>query len=228
MIVLVVMTDGRRECLLQSMESLERLDGPISRRVIHDDSGDHDHHLWIMGQFPGWDYVFTGTRSGFDGAYRSVRDWLKANTTEPYVLSTEDDFVIQRPVELDPLLDVLDAHPYLAQLVAKRQAWNRHERAAGGIIEQDPSGYDDMMDRAGTRWVEHRRFWSTNTSLFRRALLDPEWPTGPESEGRFTHHLLQYGYDDIAGEDVRFGFIGGRFDPPLIEHIGHFRNGTGY
>ena len=43
MICVVVMTDGR-SYIQQSIESLEvELLGPISRKVIHDDSGDELH-----------------------------------------------------------------------------------------------------------------------------------------------------------------------------------------
>lgn len=216
MIVLAVMTDGRRECIEQTIPSLDLLAGPITTRMIHDDSGDAEYRRWLRRTFPDWQLVETPGRSGFDGAYRSVRGWLARETTEPFIFSTEDDFVINGPVDLRAMMTVLDANAHVVQLVLKRQAWNESERAAGGIIEQHPDDYEQCDG-----WVEHRRFWSTNPSLFRRDNLTHQWPKGAHSEGRFTYQLL-------ADPDVRFAFWGHRDDPPRVEHIGHQRVGTGY
>lgn len=42
MITLVIMTDGRRDCLQRTVDSLHRLNGPITKAVIHADGGDTD------------------------------------------------------------------------------------------------------------------------------------------------------------------------------------------
>jgi hypothetical protein len=218
MIVLVVMSDGRSDYLTRSVASFAHLHGTITTRIIHDDSGDDDHHAWLRRHFPDFQLVTTHGRQGFAGAYRSARNWLKTCTVEPFILSTEDDFVINRPVDVDDMAAALTGNPHLIQLVLKRQPWNPAEQAAGGIIEQHP---DDYTQRAG--WVEHRRFFSTNTSVYRRSLLDVEWPEGADSEGHFGIGLL-----DRYGPTARFAFWGAKDDPPLISHIGHERIGVGY
>jgi hypothetical protein len=70
-------------------------------------------------------------------------------------------------------------------------------------------------------WTEHRRFFTTNPSVYRTSLCKLGWPQESESEGKFTHRLL-------ADPLLRFAFWGRKFDPPLCEHIGTIRAGAGY
>jgi hypothetical protein len=115
---------------------------------------------------------------------------------------------------------VLNEQRHLVQLVLRRQPWNAEERAAGGIVEQHPDDYQDATD--GTNyWLEHRRFFSTNPSLYHRSLLTRSWPDGEHSEGMFTHDLLR-------DETLRFAFWGARDSGEWVTHIGRERVGTGY
>lgn len=220
MISLVVMTDGRADCLTESVASLDQLHGPITRRIIHDDSGDSDYRDWLTATFPQFDLVATSRRSGFSGAYAHAWRHL-AELPEPFVFSTEDDFVFTRPVDLVGMMDVLDENPCLAQLALRRQPWNAEERAAGGIVEQHPGDYREMFDQGHRHWLEHRRFFTTNPSLFRRSLCERGWPDMPQSEGMFSHALF-------TNPEVRCGFWGSRDSGEWVRHIGHQRVGVGY
>lgn len=218
MILLLVMTDGRAVCLERTIPAAEEaLSGPISRRLIHDDSGDPDYRAWLCATFPGFEVVGTEQRAGFAGAIRSAWAHVRA---ERFVFHLEDDFVITRPVDLLAMAGVLDERPELVQLALRRQPWNDTERDAGGIIECRPDAYDERRTSAAA-WLEHRLFFTTNPSLYRSALCAREWPPGQFSEGRFTHELLE-------DPDVRFGFWGRRESGEWCEHIGHERVGMGY
>lgn len=221
MIALLVMTDGRRDCIERTIASAdENLHGPIGTRLIHDDSGDLAYTGWLRQTFPDWRVVATPQRSGFGGAIRSAWSTLRRGD-DAFVFHLEDDFTFNRPVDLSAMASVLLTRPYLVQLVLRRQPWNDEERAAGGIVEQHPDDYDEQSSRIGT-WLEHRRFFSTNPSLYRRSLIDAhDWPQGAESEGHFTHRLL-------SDPDLRFAFWGAREDDPWVTHIGRERVGTGY
>lgn len=223
MIALIVMTDGRRDCIEKSIATFGLLDGPITRRVIHDDSGDADNHRWLAETFPEFELVTTPGRSGFACAYRSARAWLRKNTTEPFIFSTEDDFTIQQPIPLDTMRHLLDMHPELLQLALRRQAWSPEEVAAGGVVERNPEQFTDRHNVGlAAPWLAHRAFFTTNSSLFRRSLLDVEWPEGAQSEGRFTIALRERFPDGV------FGYWGERESAPAIHHIGHERVGVGY
>lgn len=221
MIALVVMTDGRREYIARTIPSaLEQLRGPITRRIIHDDSGDPTYRAWLRSEFPSFEIVETPGRSGFSGAYASAWSFLAEHVLEPWIFSTEDDFTFNRPVDLAAMARVLEANPHVVQLALRRQAWNETERFAGGVVEASPDAYVDVED-GDDRWLEHRLFFTTNPALYRRALVDGGWPDGKHSEGLFTHRVLR---DPVA----RFGYWGPRTDPPWVEHIGVERKGTAY
>lgn len=220
MIAVVVMTDGRRDCIEQAIASMHHLHGPITRKLIHDDSGDSDYRGWLVATFPQFDLVATGNRSGFGGAYNNAWRHL-ARLPERFVFSTEDDFVFTRPVDLLAMADVLDENLCLHQLALRRQPWNPEERLAGGIVEQHPGDYRELFDHGHRHWLEHRRFFTTNPSLIRRSLCEQGWPTDEHSEGVFSHRLF---VDPAA----RCGFWGSRDSGEWVEHIGHQRVGTGY
>lgn len=219
-VALVVMTDGRRECIIQAIPSLfANVHGPISHQVIHDDSGDRDYQDWLRAAFPTFDVIYTPKRSGFGGAYANAWRYL-SDLPQRYVLSVEDDFTYNRPVDLLAMAEILDWYPHIVQMALRRQPWNAEEKAAGGIVEQHPDDYTDHSD-GDNHWLEHRRFLTTNPSLFRTELCKRGWPDVKHSEGVITHQLL----DDPS---VRFAFWGKRSDDPWVTHIGEQRNGTGY
>lgn len=219
-VAVLVMTDGRDDCLMDTVPTLDMLGGPITDRIVHDDTGDPDHHAQLRRWLPDWQIIATTRRSGFGGAYRHAYEWLRATTTATHIFATEDDFRITRLVDLTAMAEVLDTHPYLAQLALRRQPWNDVETAAGGIVESRPDNYTDCRsDHAD--WLEHRLFWTTNPSLFPRRILDRPWPTGLRSEGRFSADLF-------TDPDVRCGFWGARDSGEWCHHIGHQRVGHGY
>ena len=221
MICLLVMTDGRGDCLHDTMISAaDSLRGPVTRWLIHDDSGDEDYSRWLRARYSEWEIVSTPGRSGFGGAIRSAWSYI-AGRAERFVFHLEDDFTFRRPVDLAEMAEVLYARPYLMQLALRRQPWNDAEHLAGGIVEQHPEDFTEVTDPTGKTWLEHRRFFTTNPSLYRSELCRQPWPRGPESEGHFTHQLL-------ASPAVRFGYWGAMASGEAVTHIGHERIGTGY
>ena len=224
MIVLLVLTDGRRTCIERTLASAaDKLHGPITRRVIHDDSADPAYRRWLLEEFPTFEVVSTGTRSGFGGAIRSAWSYL-AETAEyddaRYVFHLEDDFTFNQPVYLHRLAAVLELNPHLVQLALRRQPWNAAERAAGGVVEQHPEAYEEHH-LGLLKWLEHRLHFTTNPSLYRRSLTWHGWPEGAHSEGRFGLKLLE-------DPDLRFGYWGGRDSGEWVHHIGDVRAGSGY
>lgn len=222
-IVLLVMTDGRRDCIEQTIASArENLAGDITRKVIHDDSGEPAYRLWLGAWFGDFEIVSTGQRSGFGGAIRSA--WRHLRTfpgAERHVFHLEDDFTFNRTVDIDAMAELLDTLPHLAQIALRRQPWNHSEKKAGGVVEQHPGDYTEQTSSArGWSWLEHRRFFTTNPSLYRVSLLDYGWPEGTHSEGHFTQRLLDNG--------LSFAYWGARDSGEWVHHIGKERLGVGY
>lgn len=217
-IALIVMTDGR-DTITETIRSFdERVTGPVTHRVIHDDSGDESHRRHLIELFPGF-RVIGGNRSGFGGAI--IRAWRHLRTVPvDWVFHLEDDFTFNRPVALGDIAEVMTANPHIAQMALRRQPWNAEERSAGGVVELNPDRYEDRIDGCH-EWLEHRSFFTTNPSLYRRSLCDIGWPKGNESEGRFTAKL-------IADPEIRFGYWGSRQSGEWVTHIGEERRGRGY
>lgn len=153
---------------------------------------------------------------GFAGAIQ--RGWDQLETS--FVFHLEADFLFHVPVPVQSMLTVLDQFPHLAQLVLKRQPWNESEKLAGGIVEQHPDDYQER-EWAGWAWTEHRRFFSTNPSIYSSRIFRMGWPQEPQSEGVFTHKLLK-------DPHLRFAFWGSKYARPTVQHIGHDRAGVGY
>lgn len=214
------MTDGRTDCIQRTIASAETaLGSDITHRVIHDDTGDTEHRDVLRGMFPEFEVIGQPARQGFGGAIRSAWRYV-GQLPARFVFHLEDDFTFNEQIPLADMAKVLDRNPHLVQLALRRQPWNPAEMAAGGIIEQHPGEYHECSDGVST-WLEHRRFFTTNPSLYRRTLCDIGWPEGDQSEGRF-------GIQICADPDVRFGYWGPASSDPKVHHIGDHRNGTGY
>lgn len=222
MITLMVITDGRRDILTETLAHLDFLDGEITRRVVHDDSGDRDNHLWLdsLGVFD--DIVATPQRSGFNGAMASARRWLTDQDRSPFVFWLEDDFRLFRTIPLLDMAAVLDERPHLAQMALRRQPVNAAEKRAGGVVEQWPHMYTDCRDDNGREWLAHRQFFTTNPALIPRAwITDPQWPVIPRSEEAFSKAIF-------TDAGTHCAYWGSRDSGVWVEHIGTHRVGTGY
>lgn len=158
-------------------------------------------------------------KMGFAGAIDYGWKRLRKQSVD-WVFHLEGDFTFERPVPIARMIGVLERRPELAQLVLKRQPWNEREKLAGGIIEADPQDFEQVTDR-GDVWTEHRKFWSTNPSLYSVGWCHQDWPQVERSEGVFTHRLLE-------DPQVKFGLWGAKKDPPAVIHIGDERTGNGY
>lgn len=225
---LLIVTDGRRDCLERTLDSAWEMLPPPEHVVVVND-GDTDYANWVRAEIvPMLGEWSTGTvvhelpfpeKRGFGGAIRA--GWALIGTGPGFVFHLEDDFVFERPVGIDRMAALLTARPELVQVALRRQPWNPEEHAAGGIVEQHPHDYGDETTEAGEPFLTHRRFFTTNPSLYRRSLIAHGWPETDHSEGVFTHRLL-------ADPEARFAFWGARTDSPWVTHIGTERVGTGY
>lgn len=227
--ILLVMTDGRRSCISRSIPSaLEMLSPVPMTRLIWNDSEDPDYASWLQQQFVPLGFQIGGDlrRRGFGGAIQAAWMNLRTIADTSSIVHAEDDFIFTRPIPLDRMQAQLDAHPYLLQMALRRQPVNDNEIAAGGIVEQQPDSYTECRDGEDA-WLEHRVCFTTNPSLYRWKMCLQSWPSGSNSEGNFTHHLLRAGVDGMGGEVIRFGFWGARDSGEWCQHIG-IRSGIGY
>lgn len=157
---------------------------------------------------------------GFHGAVQAAWDEAVASGCE-YVFHCELDFVFSEPVPIDRMIGVLERHPEVAQLSLKRQPMTADERAVGDILLANLEHCHEVVDGDDV-WVNQRRWFTTNPSLYRTDLCLRGWPQCRFSEGTFTIHYLE------DHPDHWFGVWGELYDPPRVTHIGHERAGVGY
>jgi hypothetical protein len=211
-VCLLLIDDGREDYLSRCLASLNPLNTLVSSIVLVQDN---EHDL------------------GFDGAIREGWDRVREVVGCHYVFHVESDFVFLRPPPLAEMRDILNRDPSVVQVALKRQPWNEVEHEAGGIVEANPAAYEERHLDEASMWQReepiglcpytvHRKFFTTNPSLYRASLCGRGWPEGPESEGRFGISLFEYNPELVSA------FYGGKFDPPMVEHIGRQRAGVGY
>lgn len=219
--LLMVMTDGRLDCLSRTIASAEeKLINGVTTRVIHDDTGDAKYRKSLVEQFPDYEVIGGPHRRGFGGAISNAWKYV-LSTDESYVFHLEDDFVFNEEIHLDRISDLLANRTYLIQVALKRQAWNQDEINAGGIVETDPASFEEVVS-GGEVWTEHKKFFTTNPCVYRSSLCQHGWPEGNESEGKFGISLKS------EFPDHKFAFWGGKYDKPMVTHIGKTRKGVGY
>lgn len=207
---LLVMTDGRFDCLRRTLASFdEHVLGEFAYRIMIDDSGDALYAERLEQRFGGYQITHNPGRHGFCGALNI--GWKTVPLDATHVFHLEDDFLCNVDVPLAEMAAVLDARPYLVQLVLKRQPWSEEEKAWGDLVR----GRVDRFEYVES-WVEHREYFSTNPNLMRTEWIRDGMMVIPECEGKFGLELL-------ADPSLRFAFWGSPDDPPVVHHIGDAR-----
>lgn len=230
MIALMVFTNGRSTIHPTIASAEANLDGLITERWIHDDSGDPHNHEMLRQRYPEYRLIAPVFNLGFGGAISNAWDHLRWHSSAEFVWHQEDDFTFNRKIDLHEMMHVLNARPHLVNLALRRQPVNEVEKHHGGIVECWPNEYHDREMYAemedGVRklsWLEHRLFFTTNPGMYRRQLMiDFNWPTQPNSERMFSDAVL------ASDPEAQFGYYGSRDSGEAVHHIGDVRTGTGY
>lgn len=161
---------------------------------------------------------------GFCGAIQTGWARLRANERArfEYVFHLEEDWSFERRFSIAHMARLLDVEPRIAQVALRR---GREPGEAQPVVEAFPDEFEDRVvgmlglgqPTRSQEWLEHRLFFTTNPCLYRRSLLDFEWPDPPRCEAAFT--------DFLAAQGASFAYWGDRHDEPWIRHVGHDRAG---
>ena len=218
---LMVITDGRAECLARTIDSLRQMvKGDIAHKLLIDDSCKSNYAAWLICRFSDFEILHTVPKQGFCGAIQTAWAAIKKRYPDTdFLMHLEDDFIFNRQVNVAELVEVLQSNPSLAQIALKRQPWNPAEEKAGGIVEMWPDLYQDR-NFEDYHWLEHRLFFTTNPSMYPKKITEFGWPGPPACEQAFTETLKNAGYS--------FAYWGKRSDLPWVYHIGNERVGCGY
>jgi hypothetical protein len=225
LIALALTTDGRKDCIEQTIPSLlQRVEGIDGPRLIFDDSGDRGYVRWLRQTFQplgfeiahGKDYERVGQGEALCRMWGHLSG--RSYQEHPWIFHCEDDFLFEHDVDLREMVDVLEPRPYLAQMALLRQPWFPGEVKAGGIVERDPDEYERVVE-GDREWLQHRLWFTLNPCLYRRELCELDRPTGHKHEWHFSRQLCK-------DPDVQFGIWGD--GTPWVRHIGEKRFGRGY
>lgn len=219
--VTIVVTTGGDEAawversgyLRRSLASLnERIRGPIIQRVIYSDWAEHRDELAAIAEAEGF-YVVGEGHHGYTGARRRLWHYLAKRARGTHIFATEDDFLYDRDVDLEPMIATLDAEPTLRQMALLRGAYYPREIEAGGVLQSLKTPHE-LVNHRPYPFVTHRDHFTANPSLFRRSLAAIDWPSGPSSERLFGDVVLR---DPAA----RFAYWGS--GEPWVTHVGAVR-----
>lgn len=162
---------------------------------------------------------------GFCGAVRYAWERLREEAAAfEYVFHLEEDWRFLRVFSIAHMARVLDTEPQVAQVALRRGPEPREVPVIEGWAEEFTNRATGLLGLGNAArvqaWLEHRLFWTTNPSLYRRKLIDEfEWPEAPRCEAAFG--------ETMVAEGRTFAYWGDRLDEPWIRHTG-IRTGHGY
>lgn len=196
--ILLVITDGRKDLLKRTLKSAEENLPQFEKKIIINDCQDPSFRLYLNTLYD-YEVYHNYEKLGFCGAIQ--RGWDVLPVTD-YVFHLEEDFIFNEPVDIEKMKSILDGN--ICQVSLKRQKWGDEIQ---GFIEDNPQDYEQMDG-----YVRHRNFFTTNPSLYKYDLTKLGFPQTKRSEFEFSKKVFNLGFYSAI--------LGDKFDPPRVEHIG--------
>lgn len=232
----IIISDGRREYFEQTAKSVFGWHNPdpgymqpdVQGTIISDDSQNPEFGEWLDSEFKGSEYIIRhhpaklGMCAAVDDAWSCIPDC-------DYVQHLEEDFILERKINLEELAYVLQRAHWLSQIWIMRQPWYAAEREAGGIYQHRIPAYWGVRSINGPDgwplyWTEYNggRFWTQNPCLYPKWLVKRKlrYPLGPWCE----EQMAQWTYD----QGLKSAFWGRPDEQPHAKHIGVISGKTMY
>jgi hypothetical protein len=214
-VLLGIIDNKRPDCLDATIQSLEdNLFCDFFKKVIIDDSGDSEYSKYLEEKYSDRYEIYSHpVNMGLSGSIRTL--WNIATIYDvDYIWHQEGDFIFNEKIDVNVLKYKLNNKKTLAQVALKRQAINDQEISVGGFMYQDPTSYEPYI-HDNVKWLEHRNFFTLNPCLYPKWVFNLGWQVG-WGEKEFSELLFSDPYAKCA-------YLGHMQDPPLVDHIGHYR-----
>ncbi len=215
MICQIVTTNGRPFIHDSLASYAKQVSGPITRRILWDDSGDQAVRDDLIDRYEGeWLVSWPGDEAvGYSESIRRL--WiLLHHLPERFVFHCEDDFLFNVPVDLGDVCAFLDKHKEVAEVTFLRNRCYPAEMDPATVLGHNPKRLKDRK-QGPWRWSEHTMYFSANPSVYRKDLVQLGWPLDKGSEMVVTHRILAQGQ--------HFAYWGHKKDEPTLTHIGEYR-----
>lgn len=220
-IVLGVIGNGRKDLLAQTIAAAEDfIDHEFDDKIMINDAPSPEYNAYLEQTYGDRFRVISHDKNmGLSGSVQSL--WMMSQMIKAdYIFHLEEDFVVNKPITLQPMLDLLEINWSLAQVSLKRQAVNGEESQAGGFMQLHPERYKSefVWSNNGKEvyWVEQNWLFSLNPCLYPIEITRVGWPQGG-GEREFTNRLI------AERPQTKFAILGKKEDPPLVTHIGSYR-----
>lgn len=186
------------------------------RRVVISDWGDtfRDELERIAAEY-GFYVKGPERRLGYTESMRWMWRYIARHVKAEYVFQAEDDFTVDRDVDVVAMAQVMSGHLHLVQMALLRPPLSERESQPGTLLGQPVVSYQVWPEH-----LEHRHFFTCNPGLMRTSLAIREpWPEGPHSEAVYGRRLFR-------NASTRAGLWGD--GTPWITHLGETRAGGPY
>jgi hypothetical protein len=200
-----ILGNGRKGYLERTIASWEsNLIGDADHRIIFDDSGDAKYVDWLNKTFGNrFKVVPVGEKSlGQTAALGFIFKYIKELDVD-YVLQLEEDWMLNRPLDILRIATVLRDNPNILQMRIPRVVWYAPYHLAdlhhGSSLLQYmnlPRTKTEFRANGQDSWYEWRGysyFWSHNPNVFGKRILDESYEsiTEPNHEQHFGTLLLK-------------------------------------
>lgn len=127
----VIFSTNRLKYLTKSINSLNLLDysgHTVDRLIVDDYPKTRNNRIFeLIGAAHNFKLTLNSENLGLSVNWSNFFDWL-ATQDYDYILHQEDDVLLNSPVSLNDLLNVLESDQKIASVVLQRQPWYFHEQ----------------------------------------------------------------------------------------------------
>jgi len=221
-----ILGNGRKGYLERTIASWEaNLIGDVEHKIIFDDSGDAKYVDWLKRSFGDrFKIVQVGEDPvGHTAALGFIFKYIKELDVD-YVLQLEEDWMLNRALDISRIATVLHNDPNILQMRIPRVVWYAPYHlgdieAGSQLLHQTklPRTKTKLRENGQDSWYEWRGdfyFWTHNPSVFNSKILD-------ESYGSITGDYHEHAFGKLLMKKYPKGSSGFWAKNPYDAYINH-------
>lgn len=197
-----ILGNGRKGYLERTIASWEsNLIGDVEHKIIFDDSGDAKYVDWLNKSFGDRFKIvpISAESVGQTAALGFIFRYIKELDVD-YVLQLEEDWMLNRPLDLSRIATVLEDNPNVLQMRIPRVVWYAPYHVAdinhgSSLLHYVnlPRTKTKIRNNDQDSWYEWRGnfyFWSHNPNVFSKKILDESYESITDEYHEQTFGLL--------------------------------------